>query len=353
MTTDQTPARTSVEVVYKSERDVDGWALRHARGEVPGRWPYGLDRLAGPGVDVTARSVPAPGRGARLLARTLPGRPGRGVGHPGTRDIGVAWDENVAERMLVAAPHREMYSGAIWVTDAMATGGSGRGVDAALRTLRRMDGIFVNSRPQVEALAAALGRSGPPVSFFRFGVDPDFFAARAYPERPLVVSVGGDRDRDPATLFPAMERVLQARPGTEVVVQSASDLPPPPGVTKVPRVSHAELRELYARATVVAVATRPNLHLSGLTVSLEAMATARPVVRTRTPGVDDYFEDGTTAHLVPPGDPATLADRVLDLLDAPDAAREMGRTGRRAVLDRMTSDGMAGELGRVLGLGTR
>ncbi|KQY23344.1 hypothetical protein ASD16_12430 [Cellulomonas sp. Root485] len=331
-----------VEVMFRSERDVDSWTARHERGEVPGRWPYGLDLLARPGVTVTRRSLPEPTRADRLRAML---RPSRRTG----ADLGIAWDENLARRMLVLAPHASMHAGAIWLTDALAADPDSARVRSTLDVLRRMDSVFVNSRAQVEPLERALGSSGTRVSFFTFGVDADFFAARPPADHPLVVSVGGDRDRDPATLFAALARVHDARPDVEIVVQNSSDVTPPPGVTKVPRLSHVELRELYARASVVAVATRPNLHMSGLTVSLESMATARPVVLTRTPGVEDYVVDGDNARLVPTEAPEDLADAVVELLDDPAAAHALGLRARAAIEDRLTSvhlvDNMAAAVG--------
>ena len=62
-----------------------------------------------------------------------------------------------------------------------------------------------------------------------FGVDSDFFSLAPYPERPLVVSVGGDRDRDPKTLFAALEHVQRARPEVEIIVQSRWESSAPPG----------------------------------------------------------------------------------------------------------------------------
>lgn len=348
-------ATTTVEVVFRQERDVAAWAERHARGEVPGRWPYGLDELAavlGPAASVTAQNLPEPGRRAIAVAKVrdaLAGRRRRSAPRTGD-DLGIAWDEVLARRMLVQRPHRRMHAGAIWVTDAHARDPRSERVRATLDVLRRMDGVFVNSRAQVAALAEALGPSGPPATFFTFGVDTEFFPAVPYPERPLVVSVGGDRDRDPATLFAALARVRAERPDVEVVVQSVSDLVPPDGVTKVPRLSHLELRALYARASVVAVATRPNLHMSGLTVTLESMSTGRPVVLTRTPGVDDYVVDGDNALLSSVGEPEELAERVIALLASPDDARALGERARAVVEERFTSGHMVRGLARVTGL---
>ena len=335
-----------VEVMFRSERDVDSWTARHERGEVPGRWPYGLDLLARPGVTVTRRSLPEPTRADRVRAML---RPARRRGAAAT-DLGIAWDENLARRMLVLAPHASMHAGAIWLTDALAADPDSARVRSTLDVLRRMDSVFVNSQAQVEPLERALAGTGTRVSFFTFGVDAEFFAARPPADRPLVVSVGGDRDRDPSTLFAALARVHEARPDVEIVVQNSSDVPPPAGVTKVPRLSHVELRELYARASVVAVATRPNLHMSGLTVSLESMATARPVVLTRTPGVEDYVADGDNARLVPTEAPEDLADAVVELLDDPTAAHALGRRARAAVEDRLTSVHLVDNMAAAVGL---
>jgi len=155
-----------VEVVFRADRDVDSWATRHERGEVPGRWPYGLDLLAGRSTSVTVRGLPEPSRAAvaagrlrRALGPSSTARPAE----VGVRDIGLAWDENLARRMLYQARHREMYTGVIWLTDALARGGDPRRLRSALGVLRRMRGVFVISAAQVEPLRDALGSDGPEV----------------------------------------------------------------------------------------------------------------------------------------------------------------------------------------------
>ena len=108
------------------------------------------------------------------------------------------------------------------------------------------------------------------------------------------------------------------------MVQSRTQLQPPDGVTVVPYLTHQQLREAYERASVVAIATRPNLHASGMTVSLEAMSVGRPVVITETPGLDDYVRDGDTGFLVPCNDHRALAARIGTLLEDHAAAEAMG-----------------------------
>jgi glycosyltransferase involved in cell wall biosynthesis len=85
-----------------------------------------------------------------------------------------------------------------------------------------------------------------------------------------------------------------------------------------------------------------------MTVSLEAMSVGRPVVATRTPGMEDYVVDGQTGYLVDPGDSSELAAKVLHLLDNPAAAAAMGERGRSRVLERHTTDTMCAQLRDIL-----
>jgi glycosyltransferase involved in cell wall biosynthesis len=200
----------------------------------------------------------------------------------------------------------------------------------------------------VPVLRDWLGADGPPVEFLKFGIDETFYRlVPDVPDRPKVVSIGGDRDRDPATLFAALDLVLRARPEVECVVQSTSPLAPPPGVTKIDFIPHAQARDLYASASLVAVATRPNLHASGMTVGLEAMAVGRPVVACATPGMDDYVDDGRTGLLVPPQDPQRMAAAIIDLLEDRERAAGMGRAARQWVEADLTTTAMCR---RLLGL---
>ena len=64
---------------------------------------------------------------------------------------------------------------------------------------------------------------------------------------------------------------------------------------------------------------------------LEAMARGLPVVATRVGGTPEVVVDGETGLLVPPGDPAALADAILRLQRDPEAGRRMGEAGRPRV----------------------
>ncbi|MBI5015003.1 MAG: glycosyltransferase family 4 protein [Deltaproteobacteria bacterium] len=67
-------------------------------------------------------------------------------------------------------------------------------------------------------------------------------------------------------------------------------------------------------------------------VAAEAMACGVPVVGTRVGGLAEVVDDGVTGFLVPPDDPAALAEALEALVTDPARAAAMGRAGRERVL---------------------
>lgn len=324
-----------LEFVFPEARRLEEWAERHDRGEVPGRWPYGLEALDDPPGSVSLRGIPSPTRLKRLIAR-LP--------LPTGKRLGATWDEQTAHRMMASRRYDRMYTGIIWATDRSAALAASQ-----RRVLERMTGVWVLSAGQLDRLEDLL----PPDVERRhvlFGVDTLFFTPAPYPSRQFIFSVGGDRDRDPATTAEAFRLVLNARPHVEAAIQTPQALSMDPRIRVLKHLTHLELREMYARASVVAIATRPNLHVSGMTVSLESMATARPVVLTGSPGMKDYVSDGTTGLIVECGQPHELADRIIDLLDNPKDAERMGLQARAMVESKFTVVRLADQLRRFMQL---
>jgi glycosyltransferase involved in cell wall biosynthesis len=66
--------------------------------------------------------------------------------------------------------------------------------------------------------------------------------------------------------------------------------------------------------------------------NLEAAAMALPVVTTDVPGCTDSIVDGVTGVLVPPRDPAALAEAIGRYLDDAELSLRHGRAGRERVL---------------------
>lgn len=68
-------------------------------------------------------------------------------------------------------------------------------------------------------------------------------------------------------------------------------------------------------------------------VILEAMACAKPVVGTRVGGIPELVADGETGTIVPPRDPAAMADAIVHLLNNPEKLHSMGVTGQERVAE--------------------
>jgi glycosyltransferase involved in cell wall biosynthesis len=66
-------------------------------------------------------------------------------------------------------------------------------------------------------------------------------------------------------------------------------------------------------------------------VVLEALAAQVPVVSTAVDGTPEVLEDGVSGYMVPLGDVAALAERVLQVLASEERRREMGQNGHRRV----------------------
>lgn len=71
---------------------------------------------------------------------------------------------------------------------------------------------------------------------------------------------------------------------------------------------------------------------------LEYMAAARPVVVTDVGGAREAVREGETGYLVPSGDDATMAARLISLLRDPKTARTMGMKGRLVVQEEFSCE---------------
>ena len=165
------------------------------------------------------------------------------------------------------------------------------------------------------------------------------------PEQPIVLLVGGNVvKKGLLVLLDALPRLLTRHPRLALVVIGEGGVAPQIAaciraarlgahVRLLGRRPHDELPRWYAAADVV---TLPSFR-EGLPNSLvEAAACARPIVATAILGIPEVVLDGQTGYLVPPGDPARLAEALDSVLCEPERSREMGRLGRAHVVARFS-----------------
>jgi glycosyltransferase involved in cell wall biosynthesis len=80
---------------------------------------------------------------------------------------------------------------------------------------------------------------------------------------------------------------------------------------------------------------------------LEAMACGVPVLASRICGTPEAVTDGVTGRLVPPADPAALADALGELAAERWKLLELGAAGLRTMTERFTLDRMVRETAAV------
>ena len=177
---------------------------------------------------------------------------------------------------------------------------------AHLRALRRVDAFVAYGAREAEVIDGIFGGPyGVPVVFVPFGVDTSFFQPTSGREPDIdVVSVGADPHRD----YPLLLQVAVRRPEWRfrliVAPEQARALGVvPPNVEVETAIPFGEVRDRLARARAVALPVRENSYSGATTVLLQALATGRPVVVSRTAAIASGYglADGVNCLLVTPG----------------------------------------------------
>ena len=97
--------------------------------------------------------------------------------------------------------------------------------------------------------------------------------------------------------------------------------------------------------SVMDVFVLPSSLREGLGIAIiEAMAAEKPVVATDIGGIPEAVQRGETGFLVPPGNPRALAKAIIELLQNPEKAKEMGKKGRVRFKEKFTRKHMLSEI---------
>ncbi len=99
-----------------------------------------------------------------------------------------------------------------------------------------------------------------------------------------------------------------------------------------------DLPSLYAACDVFVM---PSLSEGFGLVAIEAMASGKPVITTRITGMPQRTMDGWNGFLVDPGNERQLAEKIKYLMDHPEEKEQMGRNGRKMVVEQYSWDKIA------------
>ncbi len=334
------------------------WRVRHSNNEVPDATPYGLHKLETHGV-VPVFADRSFSRATRFLSkvatRTTQGvRMVEALADVRYRsaipfDVALCYDEwNGIPARVLQSRHTPVIMGVHFLAEKALTPNVFRA--AAQLTLPHAAAIFTHTRTMAGILTSEWAVPPDRVTTVPFGIDAEFYAVQPQPEVPgIVVSAGEDVLRDHDLLINAVAKLNEKDPQVrlELATGMRVDMPPSLGQVFHERL-YGKMRDLYQRASVVAVAVHPSAaRASGSTVVLEGMASGRPVVATANPALAEFMVDGVTGILVPPGDVDAMTKAIGDLLADPARAAEMGSAGAQYVRERFTSDVMARELAEL------
>jgi glycosyltransferase involved in cell wall biosynthesis len=205
-----------------------------------------------------------------------------------------------------------------------------------------MDAIFVYAASQHAYAERILGIPASKLHLIPFHADSSFY--RPMPDIPVEnhISSAGLEWRDYPTLIEAVRgldielRLAAASPWSKHEDETAARTLPPNVSAR--RYSYLELRQLYASSRFVVVPLYENDFQAGVTTMLEAMATGKAVIVTRTSGQRDVIEDGVNGLYVPPGDVNGWREAISQLLASPERAAALGARARETIVSQMSLD---------------
>jgi alpha-maltose-1-phosphate synthase len=219
-----------------------------------------------------------------------------------------------------------------------------------------MRGDVLTAYPEVSADRVRVIRNG--IDTFEYAPDPDTSVLAKHgidPARPYVIFVGRITRqkgvpvllRAAAALDPSAQLVLCAGAAdTPALAEEVSSLV---AGLQATRSGVIWIPEMLPKPSVIQLLTHalmfvcPSVYEPLGIVNLEAMACSTAVVASRVGGIPEVVADGATGLLVPPDDPAALADAMNALLRDPGRADAFGRAGRARAVEEFSWDAVAAQ----------
>ena len=164
-----------------------------------------------------------------------------------------------------------------------------------------------------------------------------------------IINVGRkDSAKDYSTLFKAIKLVHEkygklafCQIGADIRLSDKIRLDDSIKLTSIGKISQEELVNYYHASDIYVSSSK---HESFGKVLIEALTAGLPVVATATTGSKEIIKDGINGFLVPVSDAQVLARRILDLLNNPQKAKQMGQAGKQMARERFNQEKVIREI---------
>ncbi len=215
------------------------------------------------------------------------------------------------------------------------------------RALLGFDVVVCNTLPTIEASRRRYPKVADRFAYARWGGTDAL--DQAAPQDLGYVFAGGRTNRDFRTVYQAVTdlrlpavfvvgRDVHFPSGSSDNVIICRDTPP------------EEFQRLLEGARIVVIALDHPEVSSGQVVLNRAMRSAKPVIVTRTAGIDEYVTDGTDGVLVAAHDVDQMKAELARLFGDRELRSELGLAGRRTYETRFNERVFASELAALLGI---
>ncbi len=179
------------------------------------------------------------------------------------------------------------------------------------------------------------------------GTNVDFFTPQKYQPNGYLLSVArfGDRRKNVQMLFRAYRQLLDKFPAAPPLVLAGQTAPTAEDMAIAEKLEITDklqihtgitldaLRDFYRQASMFLLSS--NEEGFGLVIA-EAMSCELPVVATRCGGPEILVQEGETGYLTPTGDADAFAEKIFELLLAPEKRETFGKAGRQRIIERFS-----------------
>lgn len=146
---------------------------------------------------------------------------------------------------------------------------------------------------------------------------------------------GGASSRDYATLVRVTKKVnsqfiIVAVKDTVTRKNSLEGISIPSNVKVHSMLPRNQFLQLIRESKIVVLPLKDTIRAGGQSVLLEAFAAGKPVIASRTAGMEDYIEDGKTGILVKHNNPEELKIAINSLLQNEKLRKYLGKNARKA-----------------------